>query len=122
MSSLSQSKKTMNGPMTGGAGHSSVARMTAPFGQVLVSGGGGGGAGGGGTGAGAPKLNVMPPSSECERNRESPSRPRKSTVLRLSTLKKRYFTEMSILSVIACRTPAITCHAKRVSLSSRIAP
>ena len=115
--------------VAGGIGNASSAApplgaisLTATSVTTAAGTGEGGGAGGGGGGSGAPKLKVMPPSSECERNRDSPSRPRKSTVLRLSALKKRYFTEMSILSVIACRTPAITCHAKRVSLSSRIAP
>src|SRR5688572_16077190 len=97
----------MNGPGIGAAGHSSVARITAPFGQFFVSGGGGGttgatqtpdasrlqpsgqGGGGGGGASGAPKLKVMPPSNECDRKRDSDSRPRKSTVRMLSALKKR---------------------------------
>jgi hypothetical protein len=37
----------------------------------------------------------------------------------VGTLKKRYFTVTSILSLIAWRTPANTCHARRESLSSR---
>src|SRR3954463_12315162 len=98
MSSLSQSKKTIHGPATHAGGG----------GGGVGSGGGGGtgtgvgsGGGGGGSGSAPPKLNVIPPNRLCDRKRISESAPLKATMRTLSTLKKRYFTVTSILSVTA---------------------
>src|SRR5687768_11556458 len=94
MSDLSQSKNTIYGPgvhWTGGGGG-------AGSGGGAGIGAGSGGGGATGSGSGAPKLNTRPPMMLCERKRPNQLRPATSTSSAPGALKKRYFSDTSMLS------------------------